>query len=108
MRAYTKDGQLIGFYPATIGSEEKPAHTGTFKVRRVAWNPDYHYDPSWIYHGHPGNNSEVCDDQDFACRTARVQMKFARRRENPCDPDKNREAGRQSRWRCWEAAEEVA
>jgi hypothetical protein len=51
VRAYTKDGQLIGFYPATIGSEEKPAPTGTFKVRRVAWNPDYHCDPSWIYHG---------------------------------------------------------
>jgi hypothetical protein len=56
---------------------------------------------------HPGTIVK-CDNQDFACRTARVQMKFARRRENPCDPDKNREAGRQSRWRCWEAAEEVA
>ena len=31
VRAYTKDGQLIGFYPATIGSDEKPAPTGTFK-----------------------------------------------------------------------------
>ena len=47
VRAYTKDGQLLGFYPATIGSEEKPAPTGTFKVRRVAWNPDYHYDPKF-------------------------------------------------------------
>ena len=37
VRAYTKDGQLIGFYPATIGSDKKPAPTGTFKVRRVAW-----------------------------------------------------------------------
>ena len=59
VRAYTKEGKLLGFYPATIGSEEKPAPTGTFKVRRVAWNPDYHYDPSWIYHGPSRNNSEV-------------------------------------------------
>ena len=47
VRAYTKEGKLLGFYPATIGSEEKPAPTGTFKVRRVAWNPDYHYDPKF-------------------------------------------------------------
>jgi lipoprotein-anchoring transpeptidase ErfK/SrfK len=47
VRAYTKDGKLLGFYPATIGSDEKPAPTGTFKVRRVAWNPDYHYDPKF-------------------------------------------------------------
>ena len=47
VRAYTKDGKLLGFYPATIGSDEKPAPTGTFKVRRIAWNPDYHYDPKF-------------------------------------------------------------
>ena len=47
VRAYTKDGKLLGYYPATIGSEEKPAPNGTFKVLRVAWNPDYHYDPKF-------------------------------------------------------------
>jgi lipoprotein-anchoring transpeptidase ErfK/SrfK len=47
VRAYGKDGKLLGFYPATIGSDEKPAPTGTYKVRRVAWNPDYHYDPKF-------------------------------------------------------------
>jgi lipoprotein-anchoring transpeptidase ErfK/SrfK len=47
VRAYGKDGKLLGFYPATIGSDEKPAPSGTFKVRRVAWNPDYHYDPKF-------------------------------------------------------------
>ena len=57
---------------------------------------------------HPGTIVK-CDDQDFACRTARVQMKFARRRENPCDPDKNREAGRELPVAVLgEAAEEVA
>ncbi len=47
VRVYGKDGKLLGFYPATIGSDEKPAPTGTYKVRRVAWNPDYHYDPKF-------------------------------------------------------------
>jgi hypothetical protein len=30
VRAYGKDGRLLAFFPATIGSEEKPAPTGTF------------------------------------------------------------------------------
>jgi lipoprotein-anchoring transpeptidase ErfK/SrfK len=47
VRAYDKDGKLLAFYPATIGSEEKPAPSGDFKVRRVDWNPDYRYDPQF-------------------------------------------------------------
>ncbi len=51
VRAYDKDGKLVAFYPATIGSSEKPAPSGTFKVRRVAYNPDYHYDPKFAWKG---------------------------------------------------------
>lgn len=51
LRVYDKDGKLLAFYPATIGSEEKPAPTGTFAVRRVAWNPFYHYDPKFKWKG---------------------------------------------------------
>ncbi|HLH10278.1 MAG TPA: L,D-transpeptidase [Methylovirgula sp.] len=51
VRGYAKDGRLLAFYPATIGSEEKPAPSGTFSVRRVAWNPDYHYDPKFAWRG---------------------------------------------------------
>jgi len=51
VRAYNEGGNLVAFYPATIGSEEKPAPTGTFKVRRVAWNPDYHYNPKFAWKG---------------------------------------------------------
>ena len=49
VRAYDKDGKLVAFYPATIGSTEKPAPSGTFRVRRVAYNPDYHYDPKFAW-----------------------------------------------------------
>ena len=37
--------------PATIGSTEKPAPSGTFEVRRVAYNPDYHYNPKFAWKG---------------------------------------------------------
>lgn len=49
VRAYDKDGKLLAFYPATIGSEEKPAPSGLFQVRRVDWNPEYHYDPKFAW-----------------------------------------------------------
>ena len=39
VRALGKGGKLLAFYPATIGSEEKPAPSGTQKVERVAQNP---------------------------------------------------------------------
>jgi lipoprotein-anchoring transpeptidase ErfK/SrfK len=51
VRAYDKDGKLLAVYPASIGSAEKPAPSGTFKVRRVARNPDYHYDPKFRFKG---------------------------------------------------------
>jgi lipoprotein-anchoring transpeptidase ErfK/SrfK len=68
VRAYDKEGKLLGFYPATIGSREKPAPSGTFAVRRVARNPDYHYDPKFAWKGvktnrpltiRPGPNNPV-------------------------------------------------
>jgi lipoprotein-anchoring transpeptidase ErfK/SrfK len=51
VRAYDKKGKLLAFYPATMGSEEKPAPSGAFKVRRVEWNPDYVYDPRFAWKG---------------------------------------------------------
>jgi lipoprotein-anchoring transpeptidase ErfK/SrfK len=51
VRTYDKDGKLLGFYPATIGSSEKPAPSGNFEVQRVAYNPDYHYNPKFAWKG---------------------------------------------------------
>lgn len=68
LRAYDKEGRLLAFYPASIGSAEKPAPSGTFKVTRVARNPDYHYDPKFGFKGvktdreltiRPGPNNPV-------------------------------------------------
>jgi lipoprotein-anchoring transpeptidase ErfK/SrfK len=49
VRAYDRDGKLLAFYPASIGSEEKPAPSGIFKVNGVDWNPAYHYDPKFAW-----------------------------------------------------------
>ena len=68
VRAYDKEGKLLAYYPATIGSEEKPAPSGAFKVRGVSWNPDYIYDPKFAWKGvnvrhkltiRPGPNNPV-------------------------------------------------
>jgi lipoprotein-anchoring transpeptidase ErfK/SrfK len=51
VRALGGNGELVAFYPASIGSEEKPAPSGAFKVRRIAQNPTYHYDPKFKFKG---------------------------------------------------------
>jgi lipoprotein-anchoring transpeptidase ErfK/SrfK len=51
VRALGENGELVAFYPASIGSQEKPAPSGQFKVRRVAQNPTYHYDPKFKFKG---------------------------------------------------------
>jgi lipoprotein-anchoring transpeptidase ErfK/SrfK len=51
VRAFDKSGKLVAFYPATIGSEEKPAPSGTFKVVGVALNPTYTYNPKYAFKG---------------------------------------------------------
>jgi lipoprotein-anchoring transpeptidase ErfK/SrfK len=68
VRVYDREGKLLAFYPATIGSEEKPAPSGVFKVRSIDWNPQYHYDPKFAWKGvntnekltvQPGPNNPV-------------------------------------------------
>jgi lipoprotein-anchoring transpeptidase ErfK/SrfK len=45
VRAYDASGQLVAYYPATVGSTERPAPSGVFKVIAVAPHPVYFYDP---------------------------------------------------------------
>jgi lipoprotein-anchoring transpeptidase ErfK/SrfK len=53
VRALSANGDLIAFYPASVGSKEKPAPTGRYKVRSIAHDPTYHYDPSFHFKGAP-------------------------------------------------------
>ncbi|MCG7504637.1 L,D-transpeptidase family protein [Mesorhizobium retamae] len=45
VRAYDASGKLVAAYPATIGSSDTPSPTGTHAVSRVAFDPNYTYNP---------------------------------------------------------------
>ena len=45
LRAFGAVGELLAFYPAPIGSTERPAPTGTVTVVGIAPEPNYTYDP---------------------------------------------------------------
>jgi lipoprotein-anchoring transpeptidase ErfK/SrfK len=68
LRAFDAGGKLLAYYPATVGSEEKPAPSGTLKVTAVKKNPTYHYNPAYAFKGvrttkpftiEPGPNNPV-------------------------------------------------
>lgn len=51
VKAYGADGRLLAFYPASIGSEDRPAPSGTMTVRAIAPNPTYTFDPKRLTFG---------------------------------------------------------
>jgi lipoprotein-anchoring transpeptidase ErfK/SrfK len=66
--AFGPDNRLLAFFPASIGSAEKPAPSGEFVVRSVAYDPDYTYNPAYGFKGQkaqrpvriaPGPNNPV-------------------------------------------------
>ncbi|MDR6304553.1 lipoprotein-anchoring transpeptidase ErfK/SrfK [Nitrobacter vulgaris] len=68
IKAFSEDNALVAFYPATVGSEEKPSPSGTLKVLAVRSNPFYRYNPDYKFKGvrarraftiNPGPNNPV-------------------------------------------------
>jgi len=68
LRAFDAGGKLLAYYPATVGSGEKPAPSGTLKVTAVKKNPTYRYNPAYAFKGvkttkpftiEPGPNNPV-------------------------------------------------
>ena len=51
VKLFDKSNALIGFYPASVGSEEKPSPSGTLKVTEVSRNPFYRYNPDYRFKG---------------------------------------------------------
>jgi lipoprotein-anchoring transpeptidase ErfK/SrfK len=51
VKAFDASGALIGFFPATVGSEEKPTPSGSFKVTSADANPTYRYNPEYRFKG---------------------------------------------------------
>lgn len=44
-------GKLVAFYPASVGSAEKPAPSGTLEVVKISRNPTYKYNPDYAFKG---------------------------------------------------------
>ena len=68
VRVFDREGKLLAYYPASIGSTEKPAPSGKVEVRSIALNPTYRYDPKYEFKGQkatepvevsPGPNNPV-------------------------------------------------
>jgi len=66
--AFGTDNRLLAFFPASMGSAEKPAPSGEFAVRSIAYDPDYTYNPKYGFKGQkaqhivkiaPGPNNPV-------------------------------------------------
>ena len=51
VKAFDPNGALLAFFPATVGSEEKPTPSGTLKVTSVDANPNYRYNPDYKFKG---------------------------------------------------------
>jgi lipoprotein-anchoring transpeptidase ErfK/SrfK len=68
VKAFDPQGALIGFFPATVGSGDKPTPSGTLKVVSSDPNPTYRYNPDYKFKGvkskrpftiEPGPNNPV-------------------------------------------------
>lgn len=68
VKAFAKSGELLDFFPATVGSDEKPTPAGMLKVTSVDRNPNYRYHPDYKFKGvksktafdiNPGPNNPV-------------------------------------------------
>jgi lipoprotein-anchoring transpeptidase ErfK/SrfK len=51
VKVFAPSGELVAFFPATVGSEEKPTPGGTLKVVSADPNPNYRYNPDYKFKG---------------------------------------------------------
>ena len=51
VKVFGKSGELIEFFPATVGSKEKPTPSGTLKITSIDANPHYGYNPDYKFKG---------------------------------------------------------
>jgi lipoprotein-anchoring transpeptidase ErfK/SrfK len=51
VKAFGNSGELIAFFPATVGSEDKPTPSGVLKVASIDANPYYRYNPDYKFKG---------------------------------------------------------
>jgi len=49
VKVYSARGELIAFFPASVGSEDKPTPSGTLKVAAFNSEPTFRYDPRYQF-----------------------------------------------------------
>ncbi|MDA9475457.1 ErfK/YbiS/YcfS/YnhG [Bradyrhizobium sp. CCBAU 65884] len=49
LKAFDGSGALLAFYPASIGSPDRPTPSGTLKVTSTNEKPTYHYNPEYKF-----------------------------------------------------------
>ena len=51
VKVFGASNQLLDFFPATVGSEEKPSPSGTLRLTTIDHNPTYRYNPKYRFKG---------------------------------------------------------
>ncbi|AMA56911.1 L,D-transpeptidase family protein [Bradyrhizobium sp. CCGE-LA001] len=51
LKAFDETGRLIAYYPASVGSADRPTPTGTLKVTAAHEQPTYRYNPEYKFKG---------------------------------------------------------
>ena len=51
VKALGNAGELIAFFPASVGSDEKPTPSGVLKVTSIDARPNYRYNPDYKFKG---------------------------------------------------------
>ena len=49
LRAFDADGKIVASFPATMGSSRDPLPLGTWTIKGVARNPEFHYNPELFW-----------------------------------------------------------
>jgi len=49
VKVYTGKDELIAFFPASVGSDDKPTPSGRLKVRAINSDPTFHYNPKFQF-----------------------------------------------------------
>jgi lipoprotein-anchoring transpeptidase ErfK/SrfK len=59
LKAYDGAGKLVGMFTATMGSEHDPLPLGNWKVKGVAHNPPFHYNPKLFWDVSDGKEKQL-------------------------------------------------
>ena len=51
VKVFAKTGELLAFFPASVGSDEKPTPSGVLKVTSIDARPTYRYNPDYKFKG---------------------------------------------------------